>query len=87
MHIFFLPDYDSATLPTSVTIQPDSDRFCFNGDIIDDLIGLEGDEDFQLVLVNPSPSNVIITGDTTRIVIVDNNGKMTGPLILYDCIC
>ena len=80
MYLFFLSDYDSSTIPTSVTIQPTSDRFCFNSHIIDDLIGLEGDEDFQLVLINPSPSGVIITGDTIRIVIVDDDGKMSGSL-------
>ena len=79
MYLFFIfTDYDSTTIPTSVTIQPTSDHFCFNGDIINDLIALEGDEDFQLMLVNPSPSGVIITDDTTKINIVDDDGKMTG---------
>ena len=70
----------------SVTIQPSSDRFCFNGDIMDDGIALEGDEDFQLMLVNPSPGAVVITDGTTTITIQDDDGKLHRiPFVCYTC--
>ena len=45
---------------------------CFNGTINNDILGLEGDEQFRLTLFNLSPSEVGIGLDTTTITIEDD---------------
>ena len=54
---------------------------CFNGTIIDDVLGFEGDEQFSLTLSNPSPSEVFIGQGMTTITIQDNDGQCTEALV------
>ena len=59
-----------------MTLDPESNRSCFSGDIIDDLIALEIDENFDLLLRDPLlVSGVLIgQGNRTMVIIIDNDG-------------
>ena len=70
-----LADYDSSTIPTSVTIPADEFSSCFEGDIIDDLIALEPDEQFALNIVSTDPTDVTVDPAQTVINIIDDDGK------------
>ena len=79
--IFFLlyADYTPAGISQKVTI-PASDpdmRTCFTGPVIDDDIALESNETFTLSITNFSPAtDRILPGiETTRITIIDEDGK------------
>ncbi len=59
-----------------MTLDPENNRSCFSGDIIDDLIALEIDENFDLLLRDPLlVSGVLIgQGNRTMVIIIDNDG-------------
>lgn len=59
-----------------ISIDPTSDRTCFNGIIIDDLIGGEGIEFFTLDILEPQQPGVVIGLDETTINIDDDDGKL-----------
>ncbi len=58
-----------------MTLDPNSNRSCFIGLIIDDLIGLEGVEDFTLGLRDPQVAGVTVSNTATVVNIVDDDGK------------
>ena len=68
-------DYDPNSIPDTITITAAEDQVCFTGNIIDDTLSLEGDEQFRLNLANASPSEVFIGQGTTTITIQDNDGQ------------
>ncbi len=62
-----------------MTLEPNSNRSCFSGEVIDDFIALEGDEYFDLSLRDPSLGGIRI-GDSNRTVVVitdDDGGCMS----------
>ena len=74
MYIGRSVDYDSG--PYNITFSPGITRVPFHVPIIDDNI-LENDEHFDLIIVDGSLPNHIISGgiEMTRITIMDNDGK------------
>ncbi len=67
-------DYDPSSIPASVTLQPDADRSCFNGTIVDDSIAAEFLEAFVLNITSTSPTaRVLIDIQTTEINIFDDD--------------
>ncbi len=71
------PDYEPVSL--SVTLDPLSNRSCFAGAIFDDLLALEGDEDFNLTLGDPMLSGLLIGRDRTVVNIIDDDGRFFLP--------
>lgn len=71
--IWFHTDYQSVP-QRLITIQPTSDRTCFSGVIIDDKLGLEGEETFTLSLEKPPVDGVVVGQDKTNINILDDDG-------------
>ena len=63
-----------------VSIEPDNLRTCFTGLIIDDLIGGEGVEFFNLNIPSPTQPGVNVGLDITTINIIDDDGE---PLSLW----
>ncbi len=59
-----------------MTLDPESNRSCFSGDIIDDLIALEIDENFDLLLRDPLLVSGVLIGQRNRtmVIIIDNDG-------------
>ena len=71
---FPLTDYDSSSIPTTVTIPGDQNHnICFTGDIIDDTIAAEFTENFFLNIIGVSDVTVVL--DRTEIAIMDNDCK------------
>lgn len=60
-----------------VTLEPSSNLSCFSGSIVDDLIGLEGIEDFMLRLRDPNLPGVLVGNNVTIVNIVDDDGKVS----------
>ena len=59
-----------------MTFEPDVERVCFSGEIINDVIALEGDEDFYLVLQDPMVGGVLVgERNRTLVIITDDDGK------------
>lgn len=59
-----------------MTLDPDSSRVCFIGEVINDMIALEGDEYFDLSLRDPQVDGINI-GDRNRtvVIITDDDGE------------
>ena len=72
---FPLTDYDSSSIPTTVTIPGDQNRTCFTGGIIDDTIAAEFTEKFFLNIIGVSDPDVTVVLDRTEIAIMDNDCK------------
>jgi hypothetical protein len=70
----FILDYEPLS-PISVTLEPSSNRSCFTGRVVDDLIGLEGVEDFMVRLRDPEVPGVQVGNNATMIAVVDDDGK------------
>ena len=77
--LFLSPDYQSVP-QRIVSIEPLSNLTCFSGQIVDDLIGLEGNEFFTLLIEETTQGGVVVERDLTTIYIIDDDGKNT-------CIC
>ena len=58
-----------------ITLKSDARRSCFNGDIINDDIALEGVETFSLNIEKPVLGRVVVDQNTTNINIIDDDGK------------
>lgn len=73
----FVKSLDFEAIPQflSVTLEPSSNRSCFTGVVVDDLIGLEGIEDFTLGLRGPGSPSVLLGNNVTIVNIVDDDGK------------
>ncbi len=69
----FNPDYESLA-PMSVSLDPLSNKTCFAGVIINDLIALEEVEDFFLVLNDPLITGLLIGRNYTTVDIIDDDG-------------
>ena len=71
-------DYSPGSIPTTVTIPASELRACFTGSIIDDRIGLEDDESFNLTITGISPNiDVIRLGRAmTQITINDDDSEL-----------
>ena len=76
-HTYTHTDYLRLAPSFRVTLEPDTNRSCFSGDIIDDAIALEGDETFDLVLRDPMLDGVTV-GERIRTVVVisDDDGMI-----------
>ena len=73
--LFLHADYDSSSIPTTVTIPGDQNRTCFTGDIIDDTIAAEFTENFFLNIIGVSDPDVTVVLDRTEIAIMDDDCK------------
>lgn len=67
-----------------ITIQPTSDRTCFSGIIIDDELGLEGEETFTLTFEKPPVDGVVVGQDKTNINILDDDGTYVLRIHTYE---
>ena len=76
---YYYSDYSPVPLRL-VSIEPDDLRTCFTGLIIDDLVGGEGVEFFNLNIPPPTQPGVSVGLDTTTINIIDDDGE---PLSLW----
>lgn len=74
MKLLYL-DLEAIPPTLSVTLEPNSNRSCFVGVVVDDSIGLEGIEDFTLGLSGPGVSGVSVGNNVTVVNIVDDDGK------------
>lgn len=70
--IFCSTDYDSGSIPPSITFQPDDFLICFNVTIINDLIALEPDETIILTLSYFNGSRT----DTSTVTIIDDDCEL-----------
>lgn len=59
-----------------ISIEPDDDRTCFAGTIIDDVIGLEGSESFYLSIQPPTQDRVRVGLNLTNIIIIDDDSTL-----------
>ena len=66
---------DYEPLGTTVTLEPLSNRTCFTGEIINDVIALEGVEDFVLLLGDPMEDGILLAIDRAVVIIVDDDGE------------
>lgn len=73
--MFFVTDYNPASIPDTITIAAAADRECFTGMVINDILALEEEEQFRLTLSDPTPSGVTIGQATTTITIQDDDGR------------
>ena len=64
---------DYEPLGTTVTLEPLSNRTCFTGE---DVIALEGVEDFVLLLQDPMEDGILLAIDRAVVVIVDDDGEL-----------
>jgi len=67
---------DYEPLGTTVTLEPLSNRTCFTGEIINDVIALEGVEDFVLLLQDPMEDVILLAIDRAVVIIVDDDGEL-----------
>lgn len=67
-------DYDLSSIPSSVTLEPSSDRTCFNGTILNDQVGLEETESFGLRISDPAMPGIRIGTEITTVIITDDSG-------------
>ena len=72
--IFNTVDYGPLIPPLMVTLESSEFRQCFEVAIINDVIALEGTEDFMLRLTDPMLDGVIIVRSTTDVNIIDDDG-------------
>lgn len=70
----FCTDYDPSSIPTSVTLEPSSDRICFNGTILNDQVALEGMETFDLRISDRVMPGIRIGTEITTVIITDDSG-------------
>ena len=66
---------DYEPLGTTVTLDPLSNSTCFTGEIINDIIALEGMEDFLLLLWDPMVDRILLAIDRAVVIIVDDDGE------------
>ena len=59
-----------------ISIEPTDDRTCFQGIIIDDVIGLEDVESFTLSIELPAQDGVELGLDISTINIIDDDGRL-----------
>ena len=71
---FFSADYRSVPFRL-IGINPEDDRTCFTGVIIDDSVGAEGTEFFNLIIEPPTQDGVNVGLNRTTINIIDDDSK------------
>ena len=66
----------SGSLYVMLTFAPDTNSSCIDFTILDDIIALEDPEEFILTLEPPAIPRVELLGNTTRVVIIDDDREL-----------
>ena len=74
IHSIYYSDYRSVRLRL-ISIEPEESMTCFDGVIIDDILGGEGIEFFTLNIPEPTQPGVNVGLDETTINIIDDDGQ------------
>ncbi|XP_064387511.1 uncharacterized protein LOC135335851 isoform X2 [Halichondria panicea] len=68
-------DYTSSSIPSELLIAAGETEACFTGDIIEDGIPGEGTESFTIFITGVDQSGVIISRDTTQVIIQHSDAQ------------